>query len=36
MEVMGQNIDNETNLTNAIEVKDVTADGYLFSIPSSA
>jgi hypothetical protein len=31
MEVMGQNIDNETSLTNTIEVKDVTADGYLFS-----
>jgi len=31
MEVMGQNIDNETSLTNSVEVKDVTADGYLFS-----
>ena len=31
MEVMGQNIENETTLTNAIEVKDVNANGYLFS-----
>src|SRR6478609_9322017 len=31
MEVMGQNIDNETNMVNTVEVKDVTGDGYLFS-----
>lgn len=31
MEVMGQNIDNENTLTSSIEVKDVTADGFLFA-----
>ena len=31
MEVMGQNLDNETTLTSAVEVKDVNADGYLFT-----
>ncbi len=31
MEVMGQNIDNETNMTSSLEVKDVNSDGYLFS-----
>jgi Family of unknown function (DUF6263) len=31
MDVMGQNLDNESTLTSAVEVKDVSADGYLFS-----
>ena len=31
MEVMGQNVDNETTATSNVEVKDVTAEGYLFS-----
>ena len=31
MEVMGQNIDNENTLTTNIEVKDVTADGFVFA-----
>lgn len=31
MEVMGQNIDNVSTITNSVEVKDVTAEGYLFS-----
>jgi hypothetical protein len=30
MEVMGQNLDNESTLTSAVEVKDVNAEGYLF------
>ena len=28
---MGQNVDNESTLTSAVEVKDVNANGYLFS-----
>jgi len=31
MEVMGQSMDNESTATSNIEVKDVTADGYLFT-----
>ncbi|MEP6746942.1 MAG: DUF6263 family protein [Bacteroidota bacterium] len=31
MEVMGQNMDNESSLTAAVEVKDVNADSYLFT-----
>jgi hypothetical protein len=31
MEVMGQNMDNESTLTNTVELKEVTGDGYLFS-----
>lgn len=31
IEVMGQNIDNESSSTNSVEVKDVNADGYLFA-----
>ena len=31
MDVMGQNLDNESTLTSAVEVKDVNADGYLFT-----
>ncbi len=30
MEVMGQNMDNESVATSNVEVKDVNADGYLF------
>jgi len=30
MEVMGQNMDNESIATSNVEVKDVNADGYLF------
>ena len=31
MEVMGQNVDNESTATSNIEVKDVNNDGYLFT-----
>jgi Family of unknown function (DUF6263) len=31
MEVMGQNIDNESTSTSNVEVKEVSADGYLFA-----
>jgi Family of unknown function (DUF6263) len=31
MEVMGQTIDNESTSTSSVEVKEVTADGYLFT-----
>jgi hypothetical protein len=31
MEVMGQTIDNESVSTSNVEVKDITADGYLFT-----
>lgn len=31
MELMGQTMDNETTATNQVEVKDVTATGYLFT-----
>src|ERR1700712_4691276 len=31
MEVMGQNVENETTLTSAVEIKDVSADGFLFA-----
>ncbi|MEO5593004.1 MAG: DUF6263 family protein [Chitinophagaceae bacterium] len=31
MEVMGQNIDNESTATSNIEVKDVNSNGYLFT-----
>lgn len=31
MEVMGQNLDNESTLTSAVELKEVNNDGFLFS-----
>jgi len=31
MELMGQNIDNESSATNNVEVKEVNADGYVFA-----
>ncbi len=31
IEVMGQNVDNESSSTSNVEVKDVNADGYLFA-----
>lgn len=31
MEVMGQNMDNESSATTNVEVKDVNADGFLFT-----
>lgn len=31
MDVMGQGINNETTVTSQVELKDVTADGYLFA-----